>query len=64
MVSINNLPVVTLTQDNIEKEWQELVNHIRTSTFISIDIVNMILKYKLKKENLFLNLKGTKWSWK
>jgi hypothetical protein len=39
MVSINNLPIVILTEDNIKNEWHNLIDHLKTSTFISIDIV-------------------------
>lgn len=41
MNSINNLPILDLNQDNIEHEWQGLINTIKDSSFIGIDIVNV-----------------------
>ncbi len=40
MISLNNLPIITLTEDNIKTEWSNLIENIKKSTFISIDIVS------------------------
>ena len=42
MISVNDIPILTLAADNIENKWLELIENIKTSTFIAIDIVNRI----------------------
>jgi target of EGR1 protein 1 len=38
MVSLSDLPVLKLNKNNIENEWHNLINKIKDSTFISIDL--------------------------
>jgi hypothetical protein len=46
MVCLKNLPIVTITEDNIKNEWDGMIERIKASTFIAIDIVIIIQMLK------------------
>ena len=42
MVCLKNIPIVTITVDNIKNEWDGIIENIKKSTFIAVDIVTII----------------------
>jgi hypothetical protein len=38
MFTLNNLPIIEITKDNINSEFENLLIEIENSTFISLDI--------------------------
>ncbi len=38
MFTLNNIPVIEITKENINSEFEKLLKEIETSTFISLDI--------------------------
>ena len=51
MCSLNDLPVVDITQENCAEHWGTLLNSIRTCTFIAIDIVCKIYYFQFSFYN-------------
>lgn len=45
-LSLNNLPVVDLTKENVESEWNGLIEAIRSSSFVSIDVVRFLFNLR------------------
>ena len=45
MNTIKNLPILDLNRENIETEWPKLIDSIKNSSFISIDIVIVTSKF-------------------
>ena len=40
MDNSNNIPIYEINRENIESEWTNLLESIKTSSFVSIDIVS------------------------
>ena len=38
MTSFENFPIIDLTKENIENEWSNLIDSVKKSSFISLDI--------------------------
>ena len=41
IVTIDNLPITEITQDNCASEWNNLLDHIHGSSFVALDIVSL-----------------------
>lgn len=44
MDNSTNIPIYEINRENIESEWTNLLESIKTSSFLSIDIVSFDIK--------------------